>query len=349
MIQPIFTRGKRIYIIDQTLLPTEFKEREITSIKEMWEAIKKLRIRGAPAIGIAAAFGLYLGIKDVNENQSIEHFKKKLKKCAEYLKTSRPTAVNLFWAINRIVNKFSEKNIVDIKKAKEFIFSEAVNIQKEDIETCKKIGENGSYLIKDGDIILTHCNAGALATGAYGTALSVLYRSAEKGIKFKVYADETRPLLQGARLTTWELMQANIDVTLITDNMAAHTIKEKGITKIIIGADRIVSNGDAANKIGSYNLGIIAKYHAIPLYIAAPLSTFDFSIKSGSEIPIEERDPEEVRKIANTYIAPKDVKVYNPAFDVIPADLITAFITEIGIFKPSEISELKAFYLQNQK
>lgn len=341
-IQPLYFVDNKVLIIDQTLLPAQNLQIEIDTIEKMWEAIKKLRIRGAPAIGIAAAYGLWLGMKTETFSNN-DAWKQRFQYCCDYLKTSRPTAVNLFWAIDRVaalVQKIEDQPVDQVIHA---ILDEAHLIHQQDIETCRKIGEFGAKLITENDVVLTHCNAGALATGAYGTALSAFYCAHEQGKKFSVFADETRPLLQGARLTAWELQQAGVDVTLISDNMAAHTIRAKKITKIIIGADRIAANGDAANKIGSYGLGVLAKYHNIPLYIAAPLSTFDFNTPSGKEIPIEERDAEELRFFCGAQSAPLQIQTYNPAFDVVDASLIKAFITPFGLFKPEEIAKLQSF------
>jgi len=323
--------GKARYI-DQTLLPMKTKYVECGDVKKMWRAIKRLEVRGAPAIGIAGALGVVLGVKD-SKAKTFDKFLNEIKGVVGYLATSRPTAVNLFWALTRmecVAAANSNRSVSDIKK---ILLKEALKIIDEDKSSCRAMARFGSALIKKGDTILTHCNAGGLATADYGTALGVLFEANKQGKMIKVYADETRPLLQGARLTTWELMREGIDTTLICDNMAAHLMAKGVIDKIFVGADRIASNGDAANKIGTYGLAVLAKYHGIPLYVVAPLSTFDFKIKTGSEIPIEERNANEVRQILGKPIAPKNVKVYNPAFDVTPNELIAAIVTERGVFK----------------
>lgn len=328
--KPIQYRNKTIKIIDQTALPNKLKYIAITDYKRLGIAIKRLEVRGAPLLGVAGAYGLLLGTVNF-ETKSFDKFFKRFKDVKEYLASTRPTAVNLFYVLNkmeRIVLENNEKSVVDVKK---IIKNEADRIFKEDLEISEKIGSNGNKLIKNNDVVLTHCNAGGLATSGYGTALSVFFTAKASNKKFKVFASETRPLLQGARLTTWELLQYDIDTTLICDNMTAYTMKKHQINKIIVGADRITRNGDTANKIGTYNLAILAKYHKIPFYVAAPYTTFDFSLKNGDEIPIEQRDKNEVIKYNNCLIAPSKVKVYNPAFDVIPNKLITGFITEAGV------------------
>lgn len=325
----------RVRLIDQTLLPAEIKYIYCEDLKSIWHAIKTLTVRGAPAIGIAAVTGVLLGIKDIRTDDT-EAFFKELKNVTNYLGSSRPTAVNLFWGLSRMERVAWENRDKPVHTIKEILLREAINVQNEDKSICRQIGENGAKFIKDGDGVLTHCNAGGLATADYGTALAVMFKAKENGKKFKVYADETRPLLQGARLTTWELMHAGIDVTLICDNMAAHVMKLGKIQCVIVGADRIAANGDAANKIGTYGVSILAKEHGIPFYVAAPVSTFDLNITSGDEIPIEERSSEEVTCGFGKRTAPEGVKVFNPAFDVTPAKNITAIITEKGVIeKPS--------------
>jgi len=330
----------RIILIDQTKLPASSVERECATIEQLHEAITILSVRGAPLLGVAAAFGIYLGIKDSRESDVMK-FLQEMEDVAAYIKTSRPTAVNLFWALERVLyvaRIHKEKAVTDIKK---IVFDEAMTIKKEDEAMCRQIGEHGETLIEEGDVILTHCNAGALATAGIGTALAPLYVAKEKGKNFRVYADETRPLLQGSRLTAWELHANGIDVTIQCDNMAA-TLMQKGIIKkIIVGADRIAANGDAANKIGTYTLAVLAEYHEIPLYIAAPYSTFDFACPSGKQIPIEQRRDSELKKMNDAQIAPLDVSAYNPAFDVTPHTLIAGFITERGILYPPYDESLK--------
>ena len=323
----------RIHLIDQTLLPNEFNQIYCDDVESVWEAIKSLRVRGAPAIGIAGALGAVLGIwKSKATNYS--DFAAELKKVTGYLATSRPTAVNLFWALERIEQTAKKHKDLEIAQLKNVLLDEAQDIIEEDRARCRAIGQHGLDLIHNGDTILTHCNAGGLATSDYGTALAVMFSAHESGKNISVYADETRPLLQGARLTAWELMQAGIDVTLICDNMAAQVMKEEKIQCVIVGADRIAANGDTANKIGTYNVAILAKAHDIPFYVAAPTSTLDFSLKTGDLIPIEQRAAEEVTEGFGNRTAPEGVKVYSPAFDVTPAHLITAIITEKGIAHP---------------
>lgn len=323
----------KVRIIDQTKLPHKFVYVEIKNVQSMWQAIKKLKVRGAPAIGVAGAFGVSLGIKNVKA-RDYKEFRKRLDAVIKYLASSRPTARNLFWALERTKRCAEENAKKPIAQIKEILLNEASKIMKEDKKICRGMASFGAKLVKSGDCILTHCNAGGLATVDYGTALGVLFKAKEDGKKIKVFVNETRPLLQGARLTTWELLKEKIDVTLICDNMAASLMKKGEIDKIFVGADRIARNGDVANKIGTYNLAVLANFHKIPFYVVAPLSTFDFKLSSGNDIPIEERDGDEVREILGKKIAPTKVRVYNPAFDVTPARLITAIVTEKGIFRP---------------
>ncbi len=330
----------RIRLIDQTLLPTELKFVYCEDLKSIWHAIKTLMVRGAPAIGIAGAMGVVLGIKEIQVKDA-DTFLKELKHVTTYLGSSRPTAVNLFWGLARMERIAQENKNKSVQEIKEALLQEALKIQNEDKVICRQIGENGADFIKDGSGILTHCNAGGLATADYGTALAVLFKAKEQDKHIKVYADETRPLLQGSRLTAWELMRAGIDVTLICDNMAAHVMKLGKVQCVIVGADRIASNGDTANKIGTYGVSILAKEHGIPFYVAAPVSTFDLSIKSGNDIPIEERSPEEVTHGFGKRTAPEGVSVFNPAFDVTPAKNITAIITEKGVIKHPSIESIQ--------
>ncbi|MDO9464962.1 MAG: S-methyl-5-thioribose-1-phosphate isomerase [bacterium] len=322
----------RIKLVDQTLLPNKFKHIYCDTVKSIWEAIKNLRVRGAPAIGIAGALGVVLGMQN-SKAKGYAQFKKRLEQVISYLSSSRPTAVNLFWALDRMRVCCEQHRNLSVNTIKSKLLNEAKKIIDEDKNICRNIGRNGAKLIKDGDVVLTHCNAGGLATADYGTALGVIFFANEQGKKIRVYADETRPLLQGARLTTWELMRAGIDVTLICDNMAGSLMRQGKISCVIVGADRIASNGDTANKIGTYSLAVLAKAHNIPFYVAAPISTFDMKIKSGKQIPIEQRSPEEITNLYGKRIAPKNINVYNPAFDVTPARLISAIITECGIIK----------------
>ncbi|RKX99461.1 S-methyl-5-thioribose-1-phosphate isomerase [Candidatus Poribacteria bacterium] len=321
-----------IELIDQTLLPNELKYIACRTVEEVWEAIKTLRVRGAPAIGIAGALGVVLGIWR-SEARSYDEFKAELDRVADYLATSRPTAVNLFWALDRMREAAERNKDKPIPELKKLLLKEALDIIEEDKRICRAIGRNGARLLPDECTVLTHCNAGGLATADYGTALGVIYAAVEMGKRIKVFADETRPLLQGARLTAWELMQGGIEVTLICDNTAAYVMKQGLVDCVIVGADRIAANGDTANKIGTYNLAVLAKEHGIPFYVAAPSSTFDLTLESGDQIPIEERSPEEVTCPFGRRIAPEGVKVYNPAFDVTPARLITAIITEKGVIR----------------
>lgn len=343
MIDSVKFEGGKLYIIDQTKLPTILEVLEIDDVKDCWDAIKQLKVRGAPAIGIAAAYGVVLGIKNADES-SFEDFYKEFKAVSDYLASSRPTAVNLFWALERMDRTALDNKTLSIKEIKEILEKEAISIHEEDAETCRKIGENGLEVLKDGMTVLTHCNAGRLATAKYGTALAPIYVGKERGINIKVFADETRPLLQGARLTTFELQEAGVDVTLITDNMAAMVMSNGWIDAVIVGCDRVAANGDTANKIGTYGVALLAKAHNIPFYIAGPLSTIDLNTLTGKDIPIEERDPSEITNGFGKQTAPSDIKVFNPAFDVTPNELITGIITEKGIAKPPYDVSLKELF-----
>jgi len=320
-------------LIDQTLLPNELSRIECRDIETVWEAIKMLRVRGAPAIGIAAAYGVTVGLQQVGDGDA-ETFWQCFHQSADYLATSRPTAVNLFWALDRLRALAEKLKSSDVAEARMALLQEAKNIHAEDREMCHAIGKHGAELLSDGQGVLTHCNAGGLATAEYGTALSVFFTAQDQGKNLHVFVDETRPLLQGARLTAWELMQRKIKSTLICDSMAAQVMREKKVQAVVTGADRIAANGDSANKIGTYSVAVLAKAHGIPFYIAAPSSTFDLSIDSGDEIPIELRKPEEITKGFGKQTAPTGVEVYNPAFDVTPAEYIEAIITERGVIKP---------------
>jgi len=348
-------------LIDQRRLPAEFTKLQCRDVEMLFDAIKTLAVRGAPAIGVSAAYGLVLALQKLNTDESIEKAFESLAGAREYLASSRPTAVNLFWALERVCRTVGGANAffahtecprvepapkgqvahpTTLKQLREIILQEANAIYQEDVDMCRQIGLHGEKFIKDGAGILTHCNAGALATAGQGTALSPMFEAHKKGKKFKVYADETRPLLQGARLTVWELKQAGIDVTVICDNMAGWLMKQGKISAVITGADRIAANGDTANKIGTYSLSILAREHNVPFYIAAPSSTFDLSIKSGAEIPIEQRSAEEVTTFAGTQTAPGGVSVYNPAFDVTNAGDIAAIITEKGIIEKPDTERI---------
>ncbi len=325
----------KVRMVDQTKLPTVLVYDDITKIEEMFDAIKILKVRGAPAIGIAAAFGLYLSIRDFSETGSSEEFLAELLKKSDYLAGSRPTAVNLVWALERM--KERAKSLCkecSIKEVKAKLLEEAKLILEEDNKACRAIGEYGFEILKEYNTLLTHCNAGGLATGEFGTALAPVYIGQENGKIFHVFADETRPLLQGARITAMEMKKAGIPVTLICDSMAASVMAQGKIDAVIVGTDRIAGNGDVANKIGTYSVAIAAKEHNIPFYVASPISTIDLSIKSGKDIPIEERDPKEITCGFGRQTAPDGIEVYNPAFDVTPTELVTAVITERGVIYP---------------
>ncbi len=323
----------KVRMIDQTRLPAELVHLEISEVEVLAEAIKSLRVRGAPAIGIAGAFGMVLGIQNFTGDDK-EKFFQKLTETGSYLNATRPTAVNLSWAIARMKRKAEENLGQPVAEIKKILLNEALEIWEEDRRVCRQMGKHGAELIADGCRILTHCNTGALATADYGTALGVVFTAHSQGKRVSVYADETRPLLQGARLNTWELMNEGIDVTLICDNTAAFVMQQKKVDCAIVGADRIAANGDTANKIGTYNVAVLAEKHGIPFYVAAPFSTIDFNIKDGTQIPIEERAAEEVTEGFGRRTAPPGTKVYSPAFDITPNELITAIITEQGVIEP---------------
>ena len=331
-----------LVLIDQTRLPVDFSEIECRTVESVWEAIRSLRVRGAPAIGIAAAYGVCVGMQTVAGRSAGEFFVR-LAEVTEYLASSRPTAVNLFWALRRM------QNVVEPMRGKSppaqiaaRLLAEARAIENEDRQMCRAIGRFGAELLTTGQGVLTHCNAGGLATADYGTALAVFFAAHEAGKKLHVYADETRPLLQGARLTAWELQQRGIETTLICDSMAAQVMAEGRVQAVVVGADRIAANGDTANKIGTYGVAVLAAHHHVPFYVAAPSSTFDLSIASGKEIPIEHRDSREVTHGFGRQTAPEGIQVYNPAFDVTPAGLIAAFITERGVVRPPYRENLAA-------
>jgi methylthioribose-1-phosphate isomerase len=320
-------------IIDQTLLPAQFKEIDLAEEEQVWEAIRALRVRGAPAIGVAAAYGVVIGLKEVAkaERAAVE---KRTTEVADYLATSRPTAVNLFWALDRmrdVVTAHPELSGPDLIAR---LLEEARQIEQEDCEMCAAIGRHGSELLVDGTGVLTHCNAGSLATAGDGTALSVIYAAVRQGKNLHIFVDETRPLLQGARLTSWELTQRGIPATLLCDSAAGWIMREGKIQAVVTGADRIAANGDTANKIGTYSVAVLAKEHKIPFYVAAPSSTFDFDLPDGRAIPIEERPEKEVTGPFERVTAPEGMRARNPAFDVTPASLITCIITERGLIKP---------------
>lgn len=327
--------GGRLWMIDQTLLPGETREIECDSVEKVWEAIKALRVRGAPAIGVAAAYGVVVGLQTIfGDDATREVFNERLDEVTAYLATSRPTAVNLFWALERMRTVAAKIPTDDPHPLQQRLLREAQAIESEDRAMCAAIGRHGAALLEDNTGVLTHCNAGGLATAGDGTALSVFFAAHAAGKRIHVYADETRPLLQGSRLTAWELAQREIPVTVICDSMAGWVMKEGRVSAVVTGADRIAGNGDAANKIGTYSVALLAKAHGLPFYVAAPSSTFDLSLTSGDEIPIEQRAAEEITNGFGRKTAPDGVDVYNPAFDVTPAEYITAIITERGVIQP---------------
>jgi methylthioribose-1-phosphate isomerase len=326
-----FTEDGYVRLIDQRLLPTEEVVLECTDYHQLAEAIKNMTVRGAPAIGVAAAGGVALGARGINTDD-VGKFREQYEKICKVIAGTRPTAVNLFWAVDRMRKAVAEPNLKTVADLKKRVTEEAKNILADDLLINENLGKNGAKFILSGDTVLTHCNAGALATaGHFGTALGVIKAAHQEGKNIKVFADETRPFLQGARLTAWELKKEGIDVTLITDNMAGYCMKKGLIQKVVVGADRIARNGDAANKIGTYSVAILAKTHGIPVYVAAPLSTIDFEIPNGDHIPIEERDTREVSHIGNRQVSPDGVRIFNPAFDVTPNEYISAIITEKGV------------------
>jgi methylthioribose-1-phosphate isomerase len=320
-------------LIDQTLLPTQEHYIDVRDASTMWEAIKVLRVRGAPAIGVAAAYGLYLGIRDHTATDSAALLAA-VDAAKAYLDSSRPTAVNLFWATSRMRAHAHARAHLGVEALKHSLLAEAQAIHGEDVSVCRALGEHGASLISDGQTWLTHCNAGALATTGIGTATSGFYVAAEQGKRIAVYADETRPLLQGARLTAWELHRGGLDVTVITDNMAATVMAQGRIDGVVVGTDRLCANGDFANKIGTLGVAILAKEFGVPFYVSAPISSIDMTLKDGSQIPIEERGADEVSAGFGKRTAPEGVSVYNPAFDVTPQRYLTAIITERGIVHP---------------
>lgn len=321
-----------LILLDQTRLPLEVKYITCETAEDVAEAIKTMKVRGAPAIGAAAAYGLALGALQ-NKCKDKETFINNIREISDLLAATRPTAVNLFWALHRMTGTLEKTDVDEVSVLQDLLLREAHNIFTEDIEMNKSIGRYGSELVPPKAAVLTHCNAGALATAGFGTALGVIRAAHEAGKDVRVFADETRPLLQGARLTAWELMQDNIPVTLITDNMAGYLMKKGLIDLAVVGADRITANGDVANKIGTYTVAVLCREHNIPFYVAAPVSTIDLALASGDEIPIEEREAIEVTTVFGREVAPKGVKVLNPAFDVTPNHLITAIITGRGVVR----------------
>ena len=335
--------GESLILVDQRKLPLEEVYVECEDFMDVARAIKEMIVRGAPAIGATAAFGYVLGVKD-SKGSSFEEVLEKMKKVKEVLSKTRPTAVNLFWALDRMEKRLIEHGKTE--KLYEVLEEEAYKIAIEDIEMNKSIGKHGAELLKDGDTVLTHCNAGALATVDFGTALGVIRYAVKQGKRIKVYVDETRPYQQGARLTAWELLKEGIEAILITDNMAGWVMKQGLIDAVIVGADRIAANGDVANKIGTYTLAVLANRHSVPFYVAAPSSSIDLETPNGSMIPIEERSPDEVTHCGGRRIAPEGVKVYNPAFDVTDASLVTAIITEKGVIRPPYEENLKKIFME---
>ena len=332
-----------LYIIDQTYLPEREVTLELTSAGQVWDAIQKLKVRGAPAIGIAGAYGLYLGIKNI-ESEDFSSFYSEAQRLSDYLNSSRPTAVNLSWALNRIMRTILAHKDKPVDEIRKKVLDTAILIHDEDRNLCKSIGENGLEVVEDNSRILTHCNTGGLATGQYGTAFSVILQAHQNGLLQNAWVDETRPLLQGARLTAWEMQKAGIPFQLIVDSAAAFLIQQGKVDLIVTGADRIAANGDTANKIGTYNLAVLANYHEIPFYIAAPYSTIDLDIENGKQIEIEERSPDEITHFGIKQTAPDKTETWNPAFDITPGSLITGIITEKGIIRPDYKSNLaKAF------
>ncbi|MEL6495988.1 MAG: S-methyl-5-thioribose-1-phosphate isomerase [Cyanobacteria bacterium J06623_7] len=341
-IYPVVWQDQQVLLIDQTRLPAEYSHVAISRSEDMAQAIKTMIVRGAPAIGVAAAYGMYLGAGEI-ETENVRELLDHLQQVAALLKQTRPTAVNLFWAISRMLRTAHEE-IGTVAEIRQTLLKTAQQIQAEDLATCQAIGDHGLSILPaspEGLRLLTHCNAGSLATAGYGTALGVVRSAWREGRLERVYADETRPRLQGARLTAWECVQENIPVTVITDSMAAHCMQQNKIDLVVVGADRIAANGDAANKIGTYALAIAAKAHNIPFYVAAPFSTIDFDLANGKLIPIEERDPAEIAEINQMAICASGVEFYNPAFDVTPANLIEGIITEKGVIKPNALIDYR--------
>jgi len=329
-------KGDRVRLLDQRRLPNEVRYIDCKDASSVARAIRKMAIRGAPAIGIAAAMGIALAAKKIRSHRP-ETFRQDMEKVCHQMGQTRPTAVNLFWAIDRMRRIWDKDPSLNVEWMKGKLEKEALRILQEDVAINRRIGENGKVLIHDGDGVLTHCNAGGLATAGYGTALGVIFAAWAEGRRFRVFVDETRPLLQGSRLTAWELTQQKIPATVLTDNMAGWLMKKKEITLVLVGADRIARNGDTANKIGTYSLAVLSKWHRLPFYIAAPTSTVDGLLPTGKEIPVEERASEEVTHFRGTRITPKEVKAFNPAFDITPHDLIHGIITEKGVIrKPFE-------------
>lgn len=342
-MKTMFWEDGILHILDQTLLPNKIEYIKAKDIDTVADAIKRLAVRGAPAIGAAAAYGMVLGANGINESDK-EKFLGELNRVGYMLASTRPTAVNLRWAIDRLMAMVQNQTNLDTDGIKKLLLDEAHRIFCEDLEANRMMGEYGEKLLPDQVNILTHCNAGALATAGLGTALGVIRAAHKVGKEVHVYADETRPLLQGARLTAWEMIQEGIPVTLITDNMAGYLMAQQKVNAVIVGADRITANGDVANKIGTYGVAVLAKSHNIPFYVAAPISTLDMELASGEQIPIEQRAADEVTSFGGRQVAPAGVKVWNPAFDVTPHHLVTAIITERGVVKPPYTENLRKLF-----
>jgi methylthioribose-1-phosphate isomerase len=343
MVPTVEWKDGSVRLLDQSRLPGSVEFLDCRDYREVADAIRTLKVRGAPAIGVTAALGIALGAQSLSETD-YRSFSRTVLTICDQLAATRPTAVNLFWAIERMKRKLDSLQSQPIAWIKQALIVEAQAILDEDIGLCRAMGRHGAELIKDGQTVLTHCNAGALATAGYGTALGVIRAAWEQGKKINVIADETRPVLQGSRLTAWELMQDQIPVTLITDNMAGSLMRQGKIHLCVVGADRIAANGDVANKIGTYSVAVLAKAHGIPFYVAAPYSTIDLKTRTGADIPIEQRNPLEITTIHGSHpVAPEGVAVYNPAFDVTPAELISGIITERGVFKPQDLARQFSF------
>lgn len=337
-------QNSKLVLIDQTQLPGRVELLHLATQQEIFEAIYLLKVRGAPAIGVAAAFGIYLAAKQI-QTEEYSLFLQEYKKASDYLESARPTAVNLAWALRRMERVVLEHAECTVKEIKQLLLRECTAIKEEDTEMCRRIGEHGLSLLKDGAGILTHCNAGQLATSKYGTALAPIHLGRERGMHFRVYTDETRPLLQGARLSAFELMADGVDTTVICDNMASQVMKNGWVDAVFVGCDRVAANGDACNKIGTSGVAILAKHYGIPFYVLGPTSTIDLNTPTGSEIPIEQRPAEEVTHMwYEKPMAPEGVKVYNPAFDVTDHELITAIITEHGIARPPYTESLRRLF-----
>lgn len=350
IIYPVVWQDNKVKLIDQTRLPQQYNIVEISRCQDMAQAIRTMIVRGAPAIGIAAAYGMYLGAREITTSDR-HKFLQELNQVAQMLRETRPTAVNLFWAISQML-KTAYESLGTIEEIKANLLETAQTIQQEDLATCRAIGDHGLLILPTTPEklnILTHCNAGSLATAGYGTALGVIRSAHRENRLQKVYADETRPRLQGAKLTAWECVQEKIPVTVITDSMAAHCMQQGKIDLVVVGADRIAANGDTANKIGTYSLAIVSQAHNVPFYVAAPFSTIDFELSNGKQIPIEERDPAEIYEIATADFRVKGAEFYNPAFDVTPANLIAGIITEKGVINPSNLVDYRSNLLtENQ-